>query len=225
MIDETRDGPSSQYDPTPNVLLLVEAANKRQDDLRELNNQLFDCKAECLEKISNIREQHVEHLRNQETRWSDKMERRSREIRESESNRLNAIRQVDVLAVNTAADRAAVAIAALAATNKQDAENLRNALTTTATTIATQTDNTVKAMTDRIAALEKSSYEGKGKGEGIGASWSVLLAVGTVIISLITVFFVLRAPTPPAVQAPQVYYVPAPPGALLPSTPPQQAPR
>jgi hypothetical protein len=87
----------------------------------------------------------------------------AKEINALESNRLNAIRQVDVLAVNTAADRAAAAIQALAATTTTNAENLRNALNSTASTIATQTANTVSAITERLAALEKSMYEGKGR--------------------------------------------------------------
>lgn len=199
-------------DPTENVIALTEAANKRQDDLRELNNKLFDCKADCLETVSNIRADHAKELRMQEVRWSEELEKRAKEIRESESNRLNAIRQVDVLAVNTAADRAAAAIQALAATTTANAENLRNALNSTATTIATQTSNTVQQITERLAALEKSSYEGKGKGEGIGATWGVLIAVAGVVISLVTVIsgvFLFRQPAA-VPQAPQVIYVPAP---------------
>lgn len=174
-------------DPTANVIALIEAANKRQDDLRELYDRL--CKAE-IRRIDDIAFLRAEH---------------AKDLARLESDRLNAIRQVDVLAVNTAAERAAQAISAVAVTTASNAENLRNALNTTATTIANQTSATFTAITERLAALEKSSYEGKGKqsfsdpvmaelvaemktlresraqgsgkSEGISASWGVLLGV------------------------------------------------
>jgi len=139
-------------DPTENVMSLVEASNKRQDDLREMHNRLTAAEVKRLDAA-------LAHVKEMQELRAD----HSKEIGALESNRLNAIRQVDVLAVNTAADRAAAAIQALAATTTTNAENLRNALNSTATTIATQTANTVAAMTERIAALEKSMYEGKGK--------------------------------------------------------------
>jgi len=132
-------------DPTANVIALNEAAQQRQDDLRDLNDRRIDAALRHIEAIVALRADHM------------------REINLLESNRLNAIRQVDVLAVSTAADRAQAAIQTLAVTTANNAENLRNALASTANTIAAQTAATVASMTERIAALEKSSYEGKGK--------------------------------------------------------------
>jgi hypothetical protein len=136
---------SPVVDPTENVKALSEAAQQRQDDLREAHTKLVEANLLRLEQIATLRAEHATALA------------------KLESDRLNAIRQVDVLAVNTAADRAAAAIQALAATTATNAETLRTALTTTATTIATQTANTVQGITERLAALEKSSYEGLGK--------------------------------------------------------------
>lgn len=181
-------------DPSENVKALSEAANARQDDLRNSNNLLLDAKIEHLEKMAQLRAEH------------------SKEINALESNRLNAIRQVDVLAVNTAADRAQAAIQALAVTTTSNAENLRNALNSTASTIATQTANTVSQITERLAALEKSSYEGIGKGrvadpmlaemveelkglresragisgksQGISASWGILLGAFSLLAAI-----------------------------------------
>jgi hypothetical protein len=139
-------------DPTQNVKDLSEAANRRQDDLREANDKLhaseikrLDAEASHLKEIAVIREQHA------------------KEIRAAETERLNSIRQVDVTAVRTEADRALAAIQTLAATTATNAENLRNALNATAATIAKSTSDTVSQITERIAALEKSSYEGVGK--------------------------------------------------------------
>jgi hypothetical protein len=140
------------FDPSENVKALNEAANKRQDDLRAAHNNLMaaevrrlDAEAGHLKEISDIRERH------------------SKEIRAAETERLNSIRQVDVTAVRTEADRALAAIQTLAATTATNAENLRNALNATAATIAKSTSDTVQQITERIAALEKSSYEGVGK--------------------------------------------------------------
>lgn len=140
------------FDPSENVKALNEAANKRQDDLREAHNALMDseirrldAEAGHLKEISALREHHA------------------KEIRAAETERLNSIRQVDVTAVRTEADRALAAIQTLAATTATNAENLRNALNATAATIAKSTSDTVQQITERIAALEKSSYEGVGK--------------------------------------------------------------
>jgi hypothetical protein len=139
---------------------------------------------------------------------------------------------VDVLAVNTAYDRAAATIQTLAVTTTANAENLRNALNTTAATIAAQWANTVAGITERLAALEMSSYEGKGKQsfadpmmaelvaemknlrevratgagkiEGISASWGVLLGAVALIATLISIgSFVYAAGHSTAPVAPQ----------------------
>ena len=132
-------------DPTANVLALVEAAVARQDDLRKADAMLQNAR---IQGLADLVKQQATH---------------QKKSNKQESQRLNAIRQVDVLAVNTSAAQSLQAIQALAATTTTNAENLRNALTATASTIATQTAATVSAITDRLAALEKSSYEGKGK--------------------------------------------------------------
>jgi len=221
-------------DPTENVKALSLAANKRQDDLREAFEKLVVAELDHVKQVSIIRSAHsherdlllkevseirasnanekdvlqakfYEQLRDMESKFNDK-------IRELESNRLNAIRQVDVLAVNTAADRAAAALATLAVTTAANAENLRNALNTTATTIASQTADTVAAITGRLSALERSMYEGKGKetvsdpvmaallvevknlremrssaegvNRGIGISWGVVVAAVAFVSAL-----------------------------------------
>jgi hypothetical protein len=84
-------------------------------------------------------------------------------IHELDMNRLNAIRTVDVQQIKTDADRSQTAITALATITASNAETLRNTLTNTASTIATQTATIVSQITERIATLEKTSYEGAGK--------------------------------------------------------------
>lgn len=132
-------------DPTRNVLDLVEASVARQDDLRVSSDKRLDSELRHLNDMMILRADHA------------------REIGALESNRLNAIRQVDVLAVSTAADRAQAAIQTLAASTATNAETLRNMVANTAQTMATQLNSTVMAITERLAALEKSSYKGEGR--------------------------------------------------------------
>ena len=189
-------------DPTANVLQLVEAANKRQDDLRTAQNELIQEKNRATKELMDVHAAHqaeVARLRAEHIK----------ELGAMESNRLNAIRQVDVTAVRTEADRSLSAIQTLAAQTATNAETLRTALVNTATTIAASTSATVSALQERIAALEKSSYEGvgkqrvadpmmaalfdkvnaihlnsaekTGKTEGISTSWGILLGVIAVL--------------------------------------------
>jgi len=132
-------------DPTANVIALSQAATKRQDDLREAERRYFDAQLAHVREIGRLRAEH------------------QRALDAAETNRLDSIRQVDQQNVNTAAERALAAIHTLAATTQTNAENLRNALNSTATALATQNSASVASITERIAALEKSSYEGKGR--------------------------------------------------------------
>jgi hypothetical protein len=156
-------------DPTKNVLDLTEAANQRQDDLRDLTNRYTDARIRALEQIATLRADHA------------------REIRELDADRLEKIRQVDVLNAGAAADRALVAIQTQATVTATNAETLRAMVSTTAATMATQLDQRMGALTDRIAAVEKSQYSGAGKSEGYGASWGIVLAVVSLIATLITI--------------------------------------
>jgi hypothetical protein len=222
-------------DPTANVLALVEAANRRQDDLREMNNARIDAELRNQEQMADLRASHQTAL--------DTLE----------AKRLDAVRSVDQLAVKTEADRSAAAIAALATAAATTAETLRSAVNTSAINLATQLDRTVTAITERIAALEKSSYTGQGKqaiadpmmeqliaemrnvtaqraadrGRSDGMSDTAKAIIGglglLLTLSALYTFTQQRpAASPPA---PQVIYVPAPAGALLPTTPPQPTPR
>jgi len=227
-------------DPTENVRELFEAGSTRQDDLRLAERRLQEEKVVRVEGELRAVQREVA-IRATHQNALDMLE----------AKRLDAVRSVDQLAVKTEADRSAAAITALANAAATTAETLRSAVNTSATNLATQLDRTVTAITERIAALEKSSYTGAGKqavadpmmeqliGEmrnltaqraadmgksaGIGASWGVLLGAVALIGALLSLFG-RSTPTPP-VPAPQVIYVPAPAGSLLPTSPPTSVPR
>jgi hypothetical protein len=93
----------------------------------------------------------------------------------AETDRLNAIRQVDVLAVSTTAASSLAAIQRLAETSATNADNLRTTMTQTAATLAQQSAAAFAAMTERIAALEKSMYEGAGKSKVSDPAMEALL--------------------------------------------------
>jgi len=201
-------------DPTKNVLDLVDAAVKRIDDVGRLRALLVDVQIAHQAEIGRLRADY------------------QTAIDALEAKRLDAIRQVDQLAVKTEADRSAAAITALATTAATTAETLRNAVNTSATNLATQLTNTVNAITERIAQLEKLSYTGQGrqavsdpqierlsqmvealarsqatsggKSEGIGMSWSVLLAG----VALIGGLLAISGRLTPSVAPPQILVAP-----------------
>lgn len=133
---DARGGPV--IDPTANVIELVKAVDKRQDDLRETNNtwlmKWLDRELLHMDQMAILRAEHEEARA------------------KAEAGRIDANRQFDMLGVNTAAERQIEAVKTLAA-----------ATATSATNLATQTANTFSAVVDRLAALERTSYEGKGK--------------------------------------------------------------
>lgn len=181
----------SEIDPTKNVLDLVAAMSLRQDDLRVEIVRRIDAEIKHVKDMAELRAAHGQQL----------------DAKEAE--RLDKTRQVDITAVATADTRSQLAIQALAATTALNAETLRNAVAASAQALAKQFTDTVGALTERISALEKSSYEGKGrqayadpaiaelaaqvakltsggaqltgKQEGISSSWALVLGLGSLL--------------------------------------------
>jgi hypothetical protein len=169
-------------DPTANVISLNEAANKRQDDLRQLNNErinaeirVLGAQMDGLEKRMLLRAEHA------------------REIRMLNDDRLENVRQVDVLASNLAAQRALTATETLAAQTTAERETLRSMVENTAKTIAAQSAENFNQMNNRLAQLERTSYEGAGKGTGTKNTVTyAIIAIGA-LVSLITIGSVVIA--------------------------------
>jgi hypothetical protein len=121
-------------DPTANVIALNEAAAKRQDDLREMNNRLTEARLDCLKEMAALRAEHA------------------KEMARAEAGRLDAIHQVDVLVQTTAT-----------ASAQATAENLRNQVASVAKQLADQRAVDTQENNKRISALELAISEGKGK--------------------------------------------------------------
>jgi hypothetical protein len=226
-------------DPTENVIALVVAESKRQDDLRQAAKELSDAKHAHEEEIGKLREQYQE------------------KIQRAESGRLDSIRQVDREEVAKTAVAANTAITTLAKQTNDLAVTLAKTVADTAAAAEARNSAQYSDTNKRLSALELSSSEGKGKqtvadpqmeklttlvevlaqhqatggGKAEGQSESVrllvmgvglvatLLMIGSMLVGV--VLFLNRRET---VTPPQVIYVPAPAGSLLPTSPPAAVP-
>ena len=162
-------------DPTKNVLDLVEAAIKRQDDLREMES-------------SHVRE--VAQLRAEY----------QAELREAESARIDAIRAVDVGAVNRAAEVAATQASTLAAQVSTSAETLRNQVSAAAAAQTVALSAALEPIIKDIADLRRAQYEAQGQktqvveqrassgaivGYFVGAL-GVLVSIGALVVLIVS---------------------------------------
>jgi 3-oxoacyl-ACP reductase-like protein len=152
------------YDPTPNVLALVDAAVKRLDDLHSSETRRLD------ERLCTF----MSHVK---------------QLADAEAKRIDAIRAVDVAAVAVASERATQQAAVLASQVVSSAETLRTLVASTATTVATQLTNLSIALTERLTLLERSQYETKGR-SGVSAPILMMIAAGAA--ALVT-FLIQRA--------------------------------
>jgi hypothetical protein len=170
-------------DPTKNVLDLVAGEVKRLNDLREADGKLTDAKLAHIKEVHEIRADCAKETRVIDTTLANLRADHAKLIRELDVDRLEKIRQIDVSATNTAVDRALVAIQTLATTQSAAAETQRSMVTSTAATMAAQLEQQMKAMTDRIAAVEKSIYTGAGAGAGKTAMWGFVAAALTFVLT------------------------------------------
>lgn len=156
-------------DPTQNVLQLVEAAIKRQDDLR-------DAEARHVREIADLRELHAERMRI------------------AEADRINAIRQVDVNAVQRAAEVADNRATTLAGQVSTAAEAMRAALAAALEPIQKDIADlrqaqylTAGGKTQIVETQAKGASAGLWIGVavgGFGLLLTILIAAVTVVITL-----------------------------------------
>lgn len=92
----------------------------------------------------------------------------------------------------------------------------------------TETENEFKNLRAELAGLKEYRASGAGAHQQQSDNRAWLAAAVSVILLMMAVatfFLKSSSASPPAPSVPQVIYVPAPAGALLPTTPPQPAPR
>lgn len=127
-------GGNPVIDPTLNVRDLVTASERRLDDL-----------AAAAEKLSSVKHEHARELIALNATHAQ-------ELREAETKRLDAIRAVDTAAA-----------AMLASQVASSASTLRDLVATTADAAAKAAAGIYNPLADRVAQLERTSYEGSGK--------------------------------------------------------------
>lgn len=164
----------SGLDPTANVLTIVAVAVERIDDLRAAESHRVDC-AIAAERL-RINEQLA--LR---AHYDDK-------LIEAEAKRIDAIRSVDVAAIATANDRSVNQATVLATQVAVTAETLRSLVATSSETVQQQLRQLTTQLTDRIASLERQSYEGIGKGGGMRDMWGWVMAAVLGASTLYSIF-------------------------------------
>lgn len=161
-------------DPTANVLQLVEAAIKRQDNLREAEKEhvievlrlrgeqrAHDLAhmAEIVELQAEARRHDIDHLRiTAELRAGHE-----RELRDAEAKRIDAIRAVDVGAVAAAAAVQATQATTLAAQVQTSAEALRNQVAAAASAQTVGLAAALEPIIKDIADLRRAQYEAQGQ--------------------------------------------------------------
>jgi membrane-associated HD superfamily phosphohydrolase len=158
-------------DPTLNVKETLAAAVSRVDDMAEL-------RAHYTERIAELRAEHLKEM----TRVHAEHDR---QIHEAEQENRDRIREIDVAAQETEVRRNMAALEALSRQIAQDKETLRAALDATAETLAKSTAEATGAQAVRIAALEKTSYEGAGKSGGATAMWGYVVAGITLAVLIL----------------------------------------
>jgi hypothetical protein len=124
-------------DPTQNVLDLVEAAIKRQDDLREAESR-------HVREVAALRAEY------------------QAELRAAETARIDAIRAVDVGAVNRAAEVSATQALTLANQVATSAETLRTQAEAARTQVATALAAALEPIQKDIQDLRRAQYEAQG---------------------------------------------------------------
>ena len=198
------------FDPTANVLDLVEKETKRQDDLRAMGDRLAEAETRrinaelgCIKEIMKLRARHY----------------REREV--SEAARLDSVRQVDKTTFDTTVAEIRTAVKALADVTTSTASTLQARVDQTAATLAKAGSDQVAEVMKRIAALELSAAQGlgkqavvdpqmeqlksvvemlarsgekrTGKGEGIGAVWAAILGAALFVSTMFGIVGVIYA--------------------------------
>ncbi len=159
---------------------------------------------------------HNEALRAAEDKFQHERDRRYAEV---------ATEREKALLIEKTARAEALQLAREIQTYKDEKANeLREQINAERGLYATKSD--LQASTDKIEESLKPIQEfvsrSSGQRSGLTTAWGVIIILLGLAVSISVPFLTRTAPT---AAAPQVIYVPAPPNTMLPTTPPQQAPR
>lgn len=157
-------------DPTANVIAILDAAVKRQDDLRASHSR------------------HQDDIFKLQRFYDDK-------LRKAEAKRIDAIRAVDVAAVQRAAEVSAAQAQTLATQVAVSAEALRGQVAAAAAAQSAALAAALDPIQKDIAELRKAQYEAQGQKqqvvEGRDSGRYMATLVGAVLASIGIVSFLL----------------------------------
>lgn len=143
------------FDPTQNVLDLVQAAVLRQDDLRQAEKEhLRELLALRGEQGDNDR-RHIKDMVALRAEYDA-------DLREAEAKRIDAIRAVDVAAVAAAAAVQTTQASTLATQVATSAEALRNQVAAAASAQTVALAAALEPIIKDIADLRRAQYEAQG---------------------------------------------------------------
>jgi anti-sigma-K factor RskA len=182
-------GVGDVVDPTKNVLDLVEAAVKRIDDLRAVNDRLIEERIKRQDDLRTLASSHVKELAELRSKYEIM-------LGEKETQRIDAIRAVDVGAVGRASEVAAAQASTLATQVQVSAETLRGQVAASATAAAGALAVALEPIQKSIDELRRIQYEQQGQkaaqSEGRDSNqWTIGIIMGAAltITTIILHFF------------------------------------
>jgi hypothetical protein len=143
-------------DPTQNVLDLVHAAIRRQDDLRAVESQHF-------RELAELRAAYDKQLREADQHEAGVRAEYEDRLRTKETQRLDAIRAVDVANVESARQVAEARANTLATQQQASADALRNQVEQARITTADALAQTVAPLQKAIEDLRQAQYQQQGE--------------------------------------------------------------
>lgn len=189
-------------DPSINVGALVEANAKSAAMLREADVKFNDVVAAHLKEIGALRAEQA------------------KETRAFDSERQASIRDVDMANAEKTAAQILQAVNTNASVAERTAQTLAKQVADTAAAQENRQASFASDMMKRLSAVELSMSKGEGKSGGVDQSWKVLVAVVSLIATLLVigsiavtvVIFLNRAPqqSPVYVSPPATTNAPPP---------------
>jgi hypothetical protein len=242
-------------DPTENVIALTKAEAHRQDDLRKAERRYFLAQLRHVEKVGKYRTQHQAKMDAAESARIDSIRQIDMQATAAtNAQQLTAIQTLaasttaSAEALRTAVANTATTIATqLSSTVAEFNKRLAALEQLSSERLGQQkvADPQMERLAKVVEDLARSQDRGTGKSEGLSQGWAILS--GAILLALAiyggvfkaaavapapaadptlaAILSELKASRASAAAAPQVIYVPSPPGTLLPSTPPAAAPR
>lgn len=144
------------YDPSANVIALVEAESKRHDELRLADKELHELEVRRIDDLRNAESRRLSEQATAQAVYQGRLD-------DKEKDRLDSIRLVDTQAVAIANERAGQQAIVLANQVAASAETQRTLVNTTATTIAAQLESKLGPLSERLGKVEQAQYELRGK--------------------------------------------------------------